>query len=74
MAEEVRSAATQLTLAPQSRSLWPDLSGAVPVRRLVLKRFPFALAYLVQGDRVVILAVAHTSREPMYWIHRLPKH
>lgn len=35
------------------------------------KRFPFRIVYLEQPDRFWIVAVAHLSRRPDYWIRRL---
>ncbi len=40
------------------------------VRRLRLRTFPFHLVY-VEEPRLVIVAVAHMSRRPGYWRHRL---
>ena len=37
------------------------------VRRLLLKRFPFALIYEAREMEICILAIAHTSRRPGYW-------
>jgi len=36
-------------------------------RRLVLRRFPYSLIYAVEGDEVVVAAVAHHKRRPSYW-------
>ena len=36
-------------------------------RRLVMRRFRYALIYSVVGDEIRILAVAHHSRRPGYW-------
>lgn len=36
-----------------------------------VKRFPFRLFYLIQPDRIWIVAVAHLSRRPDYWLNRL---
>jgi len=35
------------------------------------KRFPFRVVYLVQPDRIWIVAVAHLSRRPGYWAGRV---
>ena len=43
------------------------------VRRYRLERFPYGLIYVVEGDEIVILAVAHLHREPTYWESRVPK-
>ena len=36
-------------------------------RRLVMRRFRYALIYTVVGYEIRILAVAHHSRRPGYW-------
>ena len=41
------------------------------VRCKVLHRFPYSLFYAVETDRIQIVAVAHQSRRPGYWRHRL---
>jgi plasmid stabilization system protein ParE len=37
-------------------------------RRFPLWRFPFAVIYEEQESKIVILAVAHGSRRPEYWV------
>lgn len=39
-------------------------------RRCLLARFSYAVMYGVETETVVIIAVAHTHREPRYWIDR----
>lgn len=39
-------------------------------RRVNLKVFPFYVAYLLIGETVWILAIAHGHGEPEYWIDR----
>ena len=41
------------------------------VRRYLIKRFPFGIYYCIEGDRVMIYAVMHMSRDPQYWKDRL---
>lgn len=41
-----------------------------PVRRLVLRRFPYSLFFVMGNATAVILAVAHHSRRPGYWTQR----
>src|SRR5688500_3558763 len=33
-------------------------------------RFPYTLVYRIKGNLIVIVAVAHQSKEPGYWHHR----
>lgn len=37
------------------------------IRRVLLRRFPYAVYFAVEGDVVVVLAVLHGSREPSEW-------
>jgi plasmid stabilization system protein ParE len=45
----------------------PYLSGT---RRMLLRRYPFAVIYRIVGRSVVIMAVAHGSRREGYWLDR----
>jgi toxin ParE1/3/4 len=40
------------------------------VRTWHLKDFPYTLVYRMKGPVVVVVAVAHQSREPGYWVGR----
>jgi toxin ParE1/3/4 len=40
-------------------------------RRYVMRRFPYAIRYLIKPELVFVVAVAHTSREPGYWKDRV---
>ena len=39
-------------------------------RRAVLRRFPYSIFYLVDGDRMVVVACVHASRSPATWQRR----
>lgn len=39
-------------------------------RRLVLPRFPYTVFYEIDGDELLIVAVAHQRRRPGYWHRR----
>ncbi len=39
-------------------------------RRLVMSGFPYSIVYRLDGDWVTIVAVAHASRRPGYWLDR----
>lgn len=43
------------------------------IRRCRLRRFPYGLIYSKDEEGILILAVAHTHREPGYWRDRLRK-
>jgi plasmid stabilization system protein ParE len=39
-------------------------------RRVLVKKFPYAIVYYVEGDEVRVVAVAHGKQEPEYWKSR----
>lgn len=41
------------------------------VRRVLVKRFPYGVYYLVEGEVLLVLAVAHSRRKPHYWADRM---
>jgi plasmid stabilization system protein ParE len=40
------------------------------IRRALLRRFPYAVYFAVEGNLVVVLAVLHASRDPAEWQRR----
>lgn len=40
-------------------------------RQRETNRFPYGLVYLVRESDIVIIAVAHLKRRPVYWRRRL---
>ena len=46
-------------------------SGRHVIRRVLLRRFPYAVIALVRDTEILIVAVAHTHRRPLYWAARL---
>ena len=45
--------------------------GKLGARSWKVRRFPYRIFYRIYPDRTWILAVAHLSRKPDYWLHRL---
>jgi toxin ParE1/3/4 len=39
-------------------------------RQLLVRGFPYVVAYRIRPDDVYVIAVAHTSRRPGYWKNR----
>ena len=48
---------------------WPPVRD--DARRRLIRRFPFAVIYLVEPQHIEVLAVFHTSRYPKVWQGRL---
>ncbi len=64
-------AVRQLRALPLSGPPITALTVPVPLRRVLVPGFPYALCYAVFKTHVQVLAVAHTSRMPGYWLARV---
>jgi plasmid stabilization system protein ParE len=40
------------------------------MRRALLRRFPYALFFVVEGDTLLVIACFHASRDPLQWQKR----
>jgi len=47
-----------------------DISGLRPEASGGVRRFPFGVFYVLEGEAVVVLAVFHASRNPKGWQSR----
>lgn len=41
------------------------------IRRCRLARFPYSVIYVPDGSDILVLAIAHAHRAPVYWRDRL---
>ncbi|MFN2542584.1 MAG: type II toxin-antitoxin system RelE/ParE family toxin [Chthoniobacterales bacterium] len=53
----------------------PDRWRAIEqdVRRCFMHTFPYGILYTIEEDYVLVIAVAHASREPGFWRERLSR-
>lgn len=66
---EISDSIVQIAELPDA---WP-LSRLDPrVRVRYLRRLRYGIFYLVELDVITVVAVAHTSRRPGYWLSRIP--
>lgn len=69
---EVNDTLARIATAPRSFAVWPGVIGRpAPVRRAVVHRFPYVVAFEAHPDRIVVLAIAHAKRRPLYWLSRI---
>jgi plasmid stabilization system protein ParE len=47
---------------------YPSLRSGI--RRALVRRFPYAVYFAVEGEMIVMLAVLHVSRDPVEWQRR----
>lgn len=60
--EFVKAVDDAFELIQQYPKMFPFIDWGV--RKMVMKRFPFIIAYLFEDNRILILNVLHTSRNP----------
>lgn len=63
--EEFRRALQRMRESPLR---WPSYQHGT--RRVLLRRFPFAILYRIGMDELQVLAVTHLRRRPGYWRNR----
>jgi toxin ParE1/3/4 len=59
---EVENSVREIATSPQR---FPQYHKNV--RRCVMSQFPYGIYFREDGDKIRILAIAHTSRHPAYW-------
>jgi plasmid stabilization system protein ParE len=56
---------------PEGCSRLEYYDGPYDLRRRLLHGFPYAVIFRVTPAEVLVVAIAHTHRQPLYWIDRL---
>jgi plasmid stabilization system protein ParE len=69
---EVLNALDRVLEAPEQCPLHPHIANqpTPPIRRVLVDTFPYSIAYQVFSDELLVLAVAHAKRHPLYWTSR----
>ena len=69
--DDIQRGLQMIRETPETWPRWPSTPARIPpIRRFVLERFPYAVAYQVHPDFIAVLAIAHVKRRPLYWIGR----
>jgi plasmid stabilization system protein ParE len=56
---------------PESYPAWPRTRATGPlIRKATIQRFPYVIAFEKHEQHVLVLAVAHAKRRPLYWLTR----
>ena len=69
----VRTKVNDLLQWPESGPVYPGWTEEPAVRHAKVAGSSYRVVYFVEGETLTVLAVAHTSREPGYWRHRLDR-
>ena len=62
--------ASTIELIQSHPEIGAERQGRPASRQFNVKRFPYNLAYRVRENDLYIVAIAHSSRRPDYWITR----
>jgi plasmid stabilization system protein ParE len=64
--QEVEAGFSKIASFPLS---WTILIG--DIRSCLMRRFPHAIVYRLEDERILVIAVTHQRRKPFYWRERL---
>lgn len=68
--DDLRLRLNDIAAAPLRFSKLETLPADKPFRRARLKVFRYTVVYEVLPQEIVVVAVAHASRQPNYWLGR----
>ena len=69
--DRVNEVLQRLARTPTLYPIWPGTEAAsVPIRKAVLEQFPYLVAFEIHAESVLVLAVVHAKRQPLYWLAR----
>jgi len=71
--QSIRAALEALERHPDRYAKLETVSADLPVRRVLVRDFPYVIIYEVFDADVFVYAVTHASRRPNYWRRRLRK-
>jgi hypothetical protein len=67
----IEEAIERLIKAPLAASPIVDLSPSIGARRVLVKRFPYSIVFIIHEEDIWVVAFAHQHRRPGYWRERL---
>ena len=70
-ADEDERAVARVLSSPRMHPPTEDGPAGYELREVLLRRFPYRLVVWLHENSTRILAVAHLSRKPGYWKHRI---
>ena len=67
----VERAYTAIELQPRMHSPADDGPAGLEAREYLLRGFRYRIVFVILGDEVTVLSVAHVSKKPRHWHDRL---
>jgi plasmid stabilization system protein ParE len=69
---EISASLDRVNDAPESYPAWPGTRAEGPlIRKATTQRFPYVIAFEKHEHHVLVLAIAHAKRRPLYWLRRM---
>jgi toxin ParE1/3/4 len=68
---EIDGTLVAIARTPSRFPLYPRADPELGIRRVLVPRFPYALAFIDLGAVIRVVAVAHERQRPGYWLRRL---
>ena len=68
---EISASLDRVCDAPESYLAWPGTRAEGPlIRKATTQRFPYVIAFEKHEHHVLVPAIAHAKRRPLYWLMR----
>jgi toxin ParE1/3/4 len=68
---EISASLDRVCGAPESYPAWPGTRAEGPlIRKATIQRFPYVIAFEEHERHLLVLAIAHSKRRPLYWLTR----
>lgn len=67
----VEYAITRVREKPNMHPKLEYYSGKHDIRRCLTDRFPYAVIFQIRPSEILVVAIAHTRKMPLYWLSRL---
>jgi toxin ParE1/3/4 len=64
---------TAIGRALKDPEIFPRLRENPHVRRVLTRRFPYRVFFIVRPEALVVFAVLHAARHDRIWWHRIPQ-
>ena len=68
--ERVSNTMASIARDPLRHPVYEGVRSRRSLRRALVERFPYIVVYEVREDETLVVAVAHSARQPGYWEDR----
>ena len=69
--DQLQQAYGRIRSSPESFPALEEYVGTYGLRRCRLERFPYLVIFCSRAAELLVVAVSHARRRPLYWLKRL---